>query len=287
EPLWNNRYIDHVQISVMETVGVEGRWNFYDQNGALRDMVQNHLLQLLCLLAMDPPHSLSQDASVHNAKLEVLLSLRHFEQDTINNIIRGQYTEGLMDGKPVPGYLSEEGAQKNSNTETFVAVKAHIDNWRWAGVPFYLRTGKRLQKRYSEIVVQFKDVPHRVFSGTSPNRLVIRLQPDEGISLHLMNKVPGIDTFVNLKETSLDLFFGEAFEGQSIPDAYERLLLDVLRTNSTLFIRSDELELAWKWVDGIVDIWQAGQQKPIPYISGSMGPAESITMLANEGRSWY
>ena len=287
EPLWNNRYIDHVQINVMETMGVGGRWGFYNQTGALRDMVQNHLLQLLCLVAMDPPHKL-EGPSVHNSKLEVLLGLRHFDDDTLKkNIVRGQYTEGLMQGKPVPGYLEEGGAKETSDTETFVAVKAHIDNWRWDGVPFYLRTGKRLQKRYSEIVIQFRDMPHQIFSGALPNRLVIRLQPDEGIRLCLMNKVPGIATDTYLREVALDLSLGEAFVEQDIPDAYERLLLDVLRGNSTLFIHSAELELAWRWVDGIIKIWQSGKHPPILYISGSLGPAESATLLANDDRSWY
>ena len=288
EPLWNNHYIDHVQISVMETVGVEGRWSFYNQTGALRDMVQNHLLQILCLIAMDPPHKF-EGSSVHQSKLEVLLSLRHFDKETLkNNIVRGQYIEGLMQHKPVVGYLEEEGATPNSDTETFVAMKAHIDNWRWHGVPFYLRTGKRMQKRYSEIVIQFREVPHQVFTAAAaPNRLIIRLQPDEGIRLSLMNKVPGIEADTHLKEASLDLLFGKAFDQQRIRDAYERLLLDVLRGNNTLFVHSDELELAWKWVDGLVAIWQSGEHPPIPYISGSLGPNESTTLLAHDGRAWY
>lgn len=288
EPLWNNHYIDHVQINVMETVGVGGRWGFYNQTGALRDMVQNHLLQLLCLVAMDPPHKL-EGPSVHSSKLEVLLGLRHFNKDTLRqNIVRGQYAAGLVQGQTVAGYLEETGAaQQASSTETFVAIKAHIDNWRWNGVPFYLRTGKRLQERYSEIVIQFRNASHQIFNGALPNRLVIRLQPDEGIRLCLMNKVPGIEIDTHLKEASLDLFFDKTFSEQDIPDAYERLLLDVLRSNSALFIHSDEVKLAWKWVDGIIEIWQAGKHPPIPYMSGSLGPTESATLLANDARSWY
>ena len=291
EPLWNNHYIDHVQINVLETVGVEGRWEFYDNTGALRDMVQNHLLQLLCLVAMDPPNKLA-GASMHSAKLKVLLSLRQIDDSNLRKYtVRGQYTDGVVQGQPVAGYLQEQGAGKNSTTETFVAIKAYIDNWRWGGVPFYLRTGKRMLDRYSEIVIQFRDVPHHIFGQLSnhaePNRLVIRLQPDEGIRLYLMNKIPGVETTTHLKSVALNLSLSEVFAEQNIPDAYERLLLDVLRGNDTLFMRSDELELAWQWVDSIIATWQRNHYSPIPYAAGSVGPIESIAMIAKDHRNWY
>ncbi len=290
EPLWNGNYIDHVQITAAETVGAEGRWQFYDEAGALRDMVQNHLLQLLCLVAMEPPASLAPHA-VHDEKLKVLrclapLSGRAVQEQTV----RGQYVAGNSGGQSVPGYTQEEGAWAGSTTETFVAIKAEIKNWRWAGVPFYLRTGKRMQKRFSEIVVQFNEVPHALFSeqmrsGTA-NRLVIRLQPEEGIRLHLLNKVPGLDDAMPLEMVSLNLSLSDVFTQRRVPDAYERLLLDVMRGNSTLFMRADQVEAAWQWIDGISAGWQTGKQRPVPYVAGSWGPSESIALIARDGRSW-
>lgn len=291
EPLWNNHYIDHVQITVAETVGVEGRWDFYDEAGALRDMVQNHLLQLLCLAAMEPPARLDAWA-VHDEKLKVLRCLKPLgKRDVRDNTVRGQYAAGAVNGQPVPGYTEEEEARPGSNTETFVAVKAEINNWRWAGVPFYLRTGKRMVKRFSEIIIQFNEVPHSIFgeqmTSGSANRLTIRLQPDEGIRLHLLNKVPGLDETMPLEAVALNLSLSEAFTEERVPDAYERLFYDVMRNNSTLFMRAEQVEAAWEWVDGIIDGWKATNKKVVSYTAGSWGPAESIALIARDDRQWH
>lgn len=291
EPLWNNNYIDHVQITVAETVGVEGRWDFYDAAGALRDMVQNHLLQLLCLTAMEPPANLSAN-DVRDEKLKVLRGLKPIRKsNVISHTVRGQYSAGAIEGNPVSGYSEEEGAQSGSNTETFVAIKAQIDNWRWAGVPFYLRTGKRLPKRFSEIVIQFRQVPHALFGSqdlsTSANRLVIRLQPDDSIRLHLMNKVPGLNSDMDLRSMALDLSFSEIADHSRNPAAYERLLLDVMQANPTLFMRADEVEQAWAWVDEIITGWQATGKKSSSYTAGSWGPSEAVALLAKDDRSWH
>lgn len=290
EPLWNNTYIDHVQITAAETVGVGGRWSFYDEAGALRDMVQNHLLQLLCLLAMEPPASLDARA-VHDEKLKVLRSLKPITGDQAEEYtVRGQYQAGSSAGSPVPGYMEEEGADSTSDTETFVAIKAHINNWRWSGVPFYIRTGKRMARRFSEIVVQFKELPHAIFPQQAglknANRLVITLQPEESIRLHLLNKVPGLEESFPLEAVSLDLSLSEAFTDRRAPEAYERLLLDVMRGNSALFMDADQVEVAWSWVDGIRASWAARRQKPVAYPAGSYGPVESVALLARDGRQW-
>jgi len=290
EPLWNNNYVDHIQITVAETVGIEGRWQFYDEAGAMRDMVQNHLLQLLCLVAMEPPARLDAQ-SIHDEKLKVLRALKPMTSSEVReNTVRGQYQSGAVNGHPVPGYLEEEGARRDSTTETFVAIKAEISNWRWSGVPFYLRTGKRLVKRYSEIVIQFKEVPHVIFGDEierqEGNRLVIRLQPDEGIRLMVRNKVPGLDDPMELEQVSLDLSLSESFPDRRAPDAYERLLYDVMRANSTHFMRSDELEAAWVWVDGIIAGWHKVNKRPVGYTAGSWGPSDSIALIARDDRNW-
>lgn len=288
EPLWRRSSIDHVQITVAEDLGVGGRVEFYDRVGALRDMVQNHLMQLVCLFAMEPPASLDQNA-VRDEKIKVLRSLRPISAEAVRSVtVRGQYTAGAIRGDTVPGYLEElNGAA--SVTETFVALKLEIDNWRWSGVPFYLRTGKRLKAKHSEIVVQFQDVPHSIFPeqqyNVRPNVLRIRLQPDEGVQLSIMAKEPGPGGF-DLRPVALDLSFAETF-GVSYPDAYERLLMEVLRGNPALFMRRDEVEAAWDWVDGVISNWQSGRQKVESYMAGSWGPNAASLLLDRDGRAWY
>jgi glucose-6-phosphate 1-dehydrogenase len=288
EPLWRAAHIDHVQITVSETLGVEGRAGYYNTAGALRDMVQNHMLQLLCLLAMEPPSSLDADA-VRDEKLKVLKSLLPITEANIaERTVRGQYRAGASEGGPVPGYLEELG-DETSHTETFVALKAEIANWRWAGVPFYLRTGKRLATRVSEIVIQFRPIPFSVFDASAgpieADRLVIRLQPDEGVKLWLMIKDPG-QGGMRLRYVPLDMSFASTFQVRN-PDAYERLLMDVIRGNQTLFMRRDEVEAAWTWVDPILQAWTASADRPKPYTSGTWGPSAAIALIERDGRSWY
>ena len=288
EPLWRAAQIDHVQITVSETLGVEGRAGYYDTAGALRDMVQNHMLQLLCLVAMEPPASLAADA-VRDEKLKVLKSLLPITDGNIGErTVRGQYRAGASQGGPVPGYLEELG-NEGSRTETFVALKAEIANWRWAGVPFYLRTGKRLPNRVSEIVAQFRPVPFSVFDASAgpieADRLVIRLQPDEGVKLWLMIKDPGPGG-MRLRHVPLDMSFARAFQVRN-PDAYERLLTDVIRGNQTLFMRRDEVEAAWTWIDPILQAWAASSDRPKAYTSGTWGPSAAIALIERDGRSWY
>ena len=290
EPLWSAATIDHVQITVAETVGIEGRWSYYDGAGALRDMVQNHMLQLLALLAMEAPQSLEPTA-VRNEKIKVLRSLRPIRAaDASAKIVMGQYAAGVAGGVAVPGYQDEVGARVGSRTETFVAIRAEIDNWRWAGVPFYLRTGKRLQTRRTEIVVQFRPVPHNIFSNAGallePNRLLIRLQPEETITLHVMNKEPGLEG-IKLRPLALNLSLDEAFGRQRRRIAYERLILDILKGNSTLFVHRDEVEAAWEWVDGIHAGWRDTGLAPRPYPAGSWGPSASIALAERHGHSWH
>ena len=284
EPLWSAAHIDHVQITVAEELGVEERAGYYDKAGAMRDMVQNHILQLLCLVAMEPPPSIRADA-VRDEKLKVLKTLKRIDASNAALVtVRGQYRAGASAGGAVNGYLDELG--EDSDTETFVAIKAEIGNWRWAGVPFYLRTGKRLPSRVSEIVVSFRQVPHSVFEGETPrpNRLLIRLQPDEGIRLFLMIKDPGPGG-MRLQHVSLDMSFAEAFAVRN-PDAYERLILDTVRGNQTLFMRRDEVEAAWAWVDPIIEAWSASNDSPKTYTAGTWGPSAAIALIERDGRSW-
>jgi len=287
EPLWRREWISDVQITIAEKIGVGNRLGYYDNSGALRDMLQNHLLQLLCIVAMEPPASIAPDA-VRDAKLQVLRSLKRFTPTTLSqNIVRGQYRAGYVDGQAVPGYRDEPGAPKQSKTETFVAMKAEIDTWRWAGVPFYLRTGKRMADRLAEIVVRFKQIPHSIFnqptSSFQPNSLVIRLQPDEGLSMNLMAKTPGDS--MRLKQAELELDFREQFTSPRM-EAYERLLLDVLRGQLTLFMRGDELEAAWEWVEPILEHWEQDDTTPVPYTSGTWGPASSSALIGRDGLQW-
>jgi glucose-6-phosphate 1-dehydrogenase len=287
EPIWHRGGIDHVQITVAEKIGVEGRGDYYDGAGALRDMVQNHLLQLLCLVAMEPPTSLDKD-TVRAEKVKVLSALRPMSgQEVAQRTVRGQYRAGAVDGTAVPGYLDEISG-KDSTTETFVALRAEIDNWRWAGVPFFLRTGKRMADRVSEIVIQLRPVPHRIFPEEAgeivQNRLVIRLQPDEGVKLLAMAKVPG--SRIQLRPAPLNLSFAETFQGRS-PDAYERLLLDVARGNPTLFMRRDEVERAWEFTEPILAAWAHMKHGPKGYVAGSWGPSSAVALIERDGRTWH
>ena len=286
EPLWRRGRIRHVQITIAEQLGVEGRGSFYEHTGALRDMVQNHLLQLVCILAMEPPTSSDPDA-VRDEKLKVLRALRPITGSAVQNkTVRGQYRAGAVSGQPVPGYLDESGVAADSTTETFVALKAEIDTWRWAGVPFYLRTGKRLADRVTEIVVTFEDVPHSIFDGTgpsAPNRLVIRLQPQESITLTILAKMPG--ETMRLKPVDLALDLAGTFKEQRL-DAYERLLTDVVKGNLTLFMRRDELDAAWRWIDPIREGWAQHDERLKTYVAGSWGPAASSAMISRDGFAW-
>src|SRR5450830_1786799 len=285
KPLWRREWISDVQITIAEELGVGGRFDYYDTSGALRDMLQNHLLQLLCIVAMEPPVSNSAD-SVRDEKLKVLRSLKRFTPATLAmNVVRGQYRAGHVNGVAVPGYRKEEDANPDSRTETFVAVKAEIDTWRWAGVPFYLRTGKRMADSLAEIVVRFKSVPHSIFAqnNATPNCLVIRLQPDEGLHMNLMAKTPGDG--MRLKPVELELDFREKFKTPRM-EAYERLLLDVLRGQLTLFMRSDELEAAWEWVEPILEYWEQQETDPIPYSAGTWGPAAASALIGRDGLQW-
>ncbi len=287
EPLWNRTHIDHVQITVSEHLGAGNRAQYYNTSGALRDMVQNHLLQLLCLVAMEPPQSMNHD-DIRNEKIKVLKSLRPIDAASVEGVtVRGQYAAGAIGGEAVPGYAEELGEE--SNTETFVALRADIDNWRWNGTPFYLRTGKRLPRKASEIVIQFRGVAHSIFpggaGGLEPNRLIIRLQPNEGMMLTMVTKEPGPGGF-KLRSLPLNLSFNEAFQLR-YPDAYERLLVEVLRGNPALFMRRDEVDAAWAWIDGIIAAWEAAGQPAKAYQSGTWGPTASAVLLDRDGREWY
>jgi len=290
EPLWNSTHIDHVQITVAETVGLEGRGDYYEGAGALCDMVQNHMLQLLALVAMEPPSDFNATA-VRDEKVKVLRALRPITTaDAEHSTVTGQYTRGAIDGEPVPGYADEVG--RESSTETFVALKAHIDNWRWKGVPFYLRTGKRMPERDTEIFIQFKDVPYSIFASrgaaTRPNKLIIGLQPEETISLYLMSKTPGLDRQgVRLREIPLDIGLANAFSEYRRRIAYERLLLDLIEGDPTLFVRRDEVEAQWSWIDRIRAAWAEKGMTPRPYGAGTWGPSAAIALTERDGISWH
>jgi len=290
EPLWNAHGIDHVQITVAETVGVEGRLGFYDETGALRDMVQNHMLQLLALTAMEPPAHFDA-TSVRDEKVKVLRSLRPINHQTVmTHTVVGQYGPGAIGGATVAGYADELG--RSSTTETFVALKAHVDNWRWRGTPFYLRTGKRLPTRTTEIFIQLKAVPHSIFTGPGaglqPNKLIIRLQPQEAITLRVMLKEPGLDRAgMRLREAPLDISIPDAFADVRRRIAYERLLLDLLDGDSTLFVRRDEVEAQWTWIDAIRAGWRANAVTPRPYAAGTWGPSAAIGLTERDGVTWH
>ncbi|MFL6773802.1 MAG: glucose-6-phosphate dehydrogenase [Sphingomicrobium sp.] len=290
EPLWNAAHIDHVQITVAETIGVEDRADYYEAAGALRDMIQNHMLQLLTLVAMEPPTDFNATA-VRDEKVKVLRALRPITAaDAEALTVTGQYQRGAIDGAPVPGYADEIG--HDSQTETFVALKAHIDNWRWKGVPFYLRTGKRMPERDTEILIQFKDVPYSIFASrgatTKPNKLIIGLQPEETISLHLMAKTPGLDRQgVRLRDIPLDIGLANAFSEYRRRIAYERLLLDLIEGDPTLFVRRDEVEAQWAWIDRIRAAWTERGVTPRPYAAGTWGPSAAIALTERDGISWH
>jgi glucose-6-phosphate 1-dehydrogenase len=288
EPVWNRTYVDHVQITAAEEVGLEGRAGYYDSSGALRDLIQNHLLQLLMLVGMEPPVSFDANA-IRDEKVKVLRAIKPPAPEEVPQMaVRAQYSRGTQGGREIPGYLEEEGVAPGSVTETFAAVRLQVDNWRWAGVPFYIRTGKSLARKVTEIVVTLKPVPHLAFQqsgslGVHPNQLILAVQPNEGVSMSLMAKIPG--SRMRVRPVNMEFLYGTSFLSQS-PEAYERLILDTMRGDATLFARDDEVEAAWRIVDPILEAWEK-ERGPIPqYPAGSSGPPEQDSIMAGEAK-WH
>ena len=287
---WDQSCIDHVQITVGEVVGIEDRWSYYDKVGQLRDMVQNHLMQLLCLVAMEPPNSLEAE-SIRDEKVKIMKALRRIDDTTVaDHVVRGQYTRGWSQGNAVPGYLEEDGCKVTaSDTETFVAIKAHVDNWRWSGVPFYLRTGKRLANKVTQIIIQYKKLPHNIFGGGDniPNTLIIRLQPNEGIEMTMVSKKQSLKEKLSLQTHTLNLDFRDGSDTDRIPDAYERLFLDAINGDQSLFVGRDEIEESWQWVDSLLAACKAQGIDARSYHAGSWGPAKAEILIEKDGRSWH
>ena len=288
---WDQSCIDHVQITVAEKVGIEGRWAYYDGVGQLRDMVQNHLMQLLCLVAMEPPNSLEAE-SIRDEKVKIVKALRPIDAASVkDHVVRGQYSQGVIDGKTVPGYFDEDGCEStNSDTETFVAIKAHVDNWRWSGVPFYLRTGKRMPDKVTEIIIQYKALPHHIFGdgeAAEPNRLIIRLQPNEGIEMTMVSKRQSLKDKLSLQTHTLNFDFREDADIDRIPDAYERLFLDAINGAPSLFVGREEIEESWRWCDQLIAACQQCDVNVNAYQAGSWGPSKSELLIDRDGRGWH
>ena len=287
---WDQSCIDHIQITVAEKVGIEGRWAYYDGVGQLRDMVQNHLMQLLCLVAMEPPNSLAAE-SIRDEKVKIVKALRPIDAMSVkDHVVRGQYSQGVIDGESVPGYFDEEGCEaQGSDTETFVAIKAHVDNWRWSGVPFYLRTGKRMPDKVTEIIIQYKALPHHIFGegeSAEPNRLIIRLQPNEGIEMTMVSKRQSLRDKLSLQTHTLNFDFREDGEIDRIPDAYERLFLDAINGDPSLFVGREEIEESWRWCDQLISACEQCGVKVNAYQAGSWGPSKSELLIDRDGRNW-
>ena len=287
---WDQSCIDHIQITVAEKVGIEGRWAYYDGVGQLRDMVQNHLMQLLCLVAMEPPNSLEAE-SIRDEKVKIVKALRPIDASSVkDHVVRGQYSQGVIDGESVPGYFDEEGCEaQGSDTETFVAIKAHVDNWRWSGVPFYLRTGKRMPDKVTEIIIQYKALPHHIFGegeSAEPNRLIIRLQPNEGIEMTMVSKRQSLRDKLSLQTHTLNFDFREDGEIDRIPDAYERLFLDAINGDPSLFVGREEIEESWRWCDQLISACEQCGVKVNAYQAGSWGPSKSELLIDRDGRNW-